>query len=38
LAKFIFKSAVIIIVFNACIVENGTKSESELYPEKNYIL
>ena len=28
----------ILIFFNACTVENGTKSKSELYPEKNYTL
>ena len=38
MAKFFFKSAVILIIFNACTVEHGAKSEPELYPEKNYIL
>ena len=38
MVKIIFESAFILIFINACTVENGTKSESELYPEKNYIL
>ncbi len=38
MVKIIFESAFILIFINACTVENGTKSESELYPEKNYTL
>ena len=38
MAKYLFQSAIILIVFNACTVENGTKSELELFPEKNYML
>ena len=38
MVKIIFESAFILIFFNACTVENGTKSKSELYPEKNYTL
>ena len=38
MAKHLFQSTIILIVFNACTVENGTKSELELFPEKNYML
>ena len=38
MAIHLFQSTIILIVFNACTVENGTKSELELFPEKNYML
>ena len=38
MVKISFESAFILIFFNACTFENGTKSKSELYPEKNYTL
>ena len=38
MSKSILQSAVLLIIFYACTLENGTKSEPELYPEKNYVL